>query len=40
MRARWTLFAGFVARMEGTRLPNCVMFEKVMGKRIAGGGEE
>ena len=25
------LFAGFVARMEDTRLPNCVMFGRVMG---------
>ena len=29
---RWIiLFVGFVARMEDTRLPNCVMFGRVMG---------
>ena len=27
-RRRWILFAGFVAHMEGTRLPKCVMSEK------------
>ena len=38
MRERRTLFVGFVARMEDTRLPNCVMFGEVMGERAAGGG--
>ena len=32
MRRRRILFAGFMARMEDTRLPKCVMFgEKVVG---------
>ena len=30
-RRRWILFAGFVASMENTRLPNCVMFGGLMG---------
>ena len=34
MRRRRTLFAGFVARMEGTRLPKCVMF----GELVRGAG--
>ena len=38
MRGRRTPFAGFVARMEDTRLPNCVMFGRVMGERAAGRG--
>ena len=33
MRGRRTLFVGFVARMEDTRLPNRVMFGRVMGER-------
>ena len=33
LRRRRILFAGFVARMEGTRLPECVMFGD-----LAGGG--
>ena len=40
MRGRRTLFVGFVARMEDTRLPNCVMFGRVMGERAEGGGGE
>ena len=31
LRRRWVLFAGFVARMEGTRLPKCVMFGELVG---------
>ena len=31
LRRRWILFAGFVARMEDTRLPNCVMFGELVG---------
>ena len=31
LRRRWVLFAGFVARMEGTRLPKCVMFGEMIG---------
>ena len=31
MRRRRILFGGFVARMEDTRLPKCVMFEKLRG---------
>ena len=30
MRRRWILFAGFVARMEDTRLPKCVMFGELL----------
>ena len=34
------MFAGFVARMEGTRLPKCVMFgELVRGAGCVGGQE-
>ena len=33
-RRRRILFAGFVARMEGTRLPKCVMF----GELVRGAG--
>ena len=40
MRRRRTLFAGFVARMEDTRLPKCVMFgELVEGAGCVGGRE-
>ena len=31
MRRRRILFAGFVARMEDTRLPKCVMFGELVG---------
>ena len=31
MRRRLILFVGFVARMEDTRLPKCVMFGKLVG---------
>ena len=40
-RRRWILFAGFVAHMEDTRLPKCVMFgELVGGAGCVGGGQE
>ena len=31
LRRRRILFAGFVARMEDTRLPKCVMFGEIVG---------
>ena len=31
LRRRRILFAGFVARMEDTRLPKCVMFGEMVG---------
>ena len=31
MRRRGTLFAGFMVRMEDTRLPKCVMFGELVG---------
>ena len=31
LRRRWILFAGFVARIEDTRLPKCVMFGELAG---------
>ena len=34
LRRRWILFAGFVARMEDTRLPKCAMF----GEMVEGAG--
>ena len=34
LRRRWILFAIFVARMEDTRLPKCVMF----GELVEGAG--
>ena len=40
MRRSRIVFAGFVARMEDTRLPNCVMFGRVMGERGVGGGRK
>ena len=36
LRKRRSLFAGFVARMEDTRLPKCVMF----GELVGGAGSE
>ena len=33
MRRSRIVFAGFVARMEDTRLPNCVMFGRLLGER-------
>ena len=41
MPRRWVLFVGFVARMEGTRLPKCVMSkELVRGARLRGEQEK
>ena len=31
LRRKRILFAGFVARMEDTRLPKCVMFRELIG---------
>ena len=36
----WTLFAGFVARMEDTKLPKCVMFREFLGGAGCVGGQE
>ena len=40
MRKRRILFAGFVARMEDTRLPKCVMFWELVGGADSAGGLE
>ena len=40
LRWRRILFAGFVARMEDTRLPKCVMFIEMVGGAGCGGGRE
>ena len=40
LRRRRILFAGFVARMEDTRLPKCVMFGEMMGGAGCVGGQE
>ena len=40
LRRRWILFAGFVARMEDTRLPKCVMFGEMVGGAYCVGGQE
>ena len=40
LRRRWILFAGFVARMEDTRLPKCVMFGEMVGGADCVGGHE
>ena len=37
---RWILFAGFVARMEDTRRPKCVMFGELVGGAGCLGGQE
>ena len=34
------LFAGFVAGMEDTRLPTCVMFGEMVGRAGCVGGQE
>ena len=34
---RMILFLGFVARIEDTRLPNCVMFGRLLGERALWG---
>ena len=38
LRRRRILFAGFVARMEDTRLPKCEMLGELVGARSAWGG--
>ena len=40
LRKRRILFAGFVARMEDTRLPKCVMFGELVGGAGSAGGQE
>ena len=40
LRRRRILFAGFVARMEDTRLPKCVMFVEMVGGAGYVGGQE
>ena len=40
IRMRRILFAGFVARMEDTRLPKCVMFGEMVGGAGCVGGQE
>ena len=40
LRRRRILFAGFVARMEGTKFPKCVMFGEMVGGAGCVGGQE
>ena len=40
LRRRRILFVGFVARMEDTRLPKCVMFGEMVGGAGCVGGQE
>ena len=40
LRRRRILFAGFVARMEDTRLPKCVVFGEMVGGAGCVGGQE
>ena len=40
LRRTRILFAGFVARMEDTRLPKCVMFGEIVGGAGYVGGQE
>ena len=40
LRRRRILFAGFVARMEDTRLPKCMMFGEMVGSAGCEGGQE
>ena len=40
LRRRRTLSVGFVARMEDTRLPKCVMFGEMVGGAGCVGGQE
>ena len=40
LRRRWIFFAGFVARMEDTRLPKCVMFGELVGGAGCVGSQE
>ena len=37
MRRRRKLFAGFVARMDDTKLPNCLMLGGLVGSGLRGG---
>ena len=37
LRRRRILFAGFVTRMEDTRLTKCVMFGELVGRGLCGG---
>ena len=39
MRRRRMQFVEFVARMENTRLPKCVMFGEMVGGAGGGGGQ-
>ena len=38
LRKRRILFARFVARMEDTRLPKCVVFRELVGGAVSAGG--
>ena len=40
LRGRRILLSGFVARMEGTRLPKCVIFGELVGRANCVGGQE
>ena len=40
MRKGWILFAGFVERMEDTKLPKCVMFKEPVGGAGCVGEQE
>ena len=40
LRRRRILFAGFVRRMEDTRMPKCVMFGELVGGAGCVGGQE
>ena len=40
LRKKRILFAGFVARMEDTTLPKCVMFGELVGGAVSAGGQE
>ena len=40
LRRKRILFAGFVARLEDTRLPKCVMFGEMVGGAGCVGGQE
>ena len=39
MRRGWILLAGLVARMQGTRLPKCVVFGELVGGAGFAGGQ-
>ena len=39
LRRRWILLAGFLARMENTRLPKCAMFGEMVGGADCVGGK-